>query len=553
MNKSAMALRAIIGHHNGLESYVATKYSKEYNAWTSARDTLASVFDELYNSSAGSIDDLMKDRRISGLIKNEKDAREKLDTLTESTKAEWEERKKKCKGVTKTCLISGTPISYLGNSYLAEGIAFDYGEGGFKKFAQDVLGFEKQRRQVISKGELKTIDELVPPETDLLEYAQKLHRVIMGNASMTNELLKIDADFNSSFIMVKSKLFEGVEKILDSYRSNGYSEDFVDFLNDKFNKQQDYNRMVEYLKAKSAIPMINQYLKMGKKVAVFHDTTKVGAYNVFRATEEELKQINRNELLKNDYKKYLKEFKDTLDLIDNELGIKEGSKAEVNVGDLIANAFKDNNVQINGENNTQDDAKIAKFNSEVDGKKVDVLIGTIKKCAEGISIHDKTGNFPRVLIRLDVPMYPVKDIQAFNRVYRFGSKSNSMIRYLTTGLYNERNAIQGEGRMGDKIDVVQAILHGYDYSPLGNYRKALMYATSVSGNPTKAETYTLDKGGKAVIENDFDMEQFLVDDRFERTEGAFAKYGKESPQANIKYKASSKQEFETMTAYAASR
>lgn len=61
----------------------------------------------------------------------------------------------------------------------------------------------------------------------------------------------------------------------------------------------------------------------------------------------------------------------------------------------------------------------------------------------GISLHDTTGKHQRVLINLGIPRRPSYAIQIEGRIYRQGSMSNAIIRYLSTGMDVEKRLFAG--------------------------------------------------------------------------------------------------------------
>lgn len=75
---------------------------------------------------------------------------------------------------------------------------------------------------------------------------------------------------------------------------------------------------------------------------------------------------------------------------------------------------------------------IAKFND--DKSKTKVLVVQVQSGKEGISLHDTTGEHPRVLIGIFLPQSPIEFIQTEGRIFRVGNKSNAIFEYPLLGL-----------------------------------------------------------------------------------------------------------------------
>ena len=87
----------------------------------------------------------------------------------------------------------------------------------------------------------------------------------------------------------------------------------------------------------------------------------------------------------------------------------------------------------NGEDDLADKPEVpAKFND--DNANNNVIIVQTQSGKEGISLHDQTGKYPRVLINISLPYSPIEFIQVEGRIYRLGVKSNAIFEYPLLGL-----------------------------------------------------------------------------------------------------------------------
>lgn len=136
-----------------------------------------------------------------------------------------------------------------------------------------------------------------------------------------------------------------------------------------------------------------------------------------------------------DYREIIKEYiqfaKERPDLIN--LDIKDIRPAL----EILSEAFPNNSVQFNGNVPKAIRAKNVKdFQNDTSGK--DVIIVQSDAGNAGISLHDTTGVHQRVMINIGIPQRPIYAMQIEGRNYRTGSKTNCIIRYLTTGTNFEK-------------------------------------------------------------------------------------------------------------------
>lgn len=183
--------------------------------------------------------------------------------------------------------------------------------------------------------------------------------------------------------------------------------------------------LLEAIKAKEAIPLIKQYLKSGKKVVVFHDYKKGGGRNPFIIETDYLngdaiKQYQAAKAARPDL------FKLNLSNLDSPI-------------ETITKAFGDDALFFNGDVNKKVRQKaVDDFQNDNSGKNLIIVQSDAGQA--GISLHDTTGKYQRVLINLGMPTKPVASIQIEGRIYRTGQKSNAIFRYLNTGTNLERRA-----------------------------------------------------------------------------------------------------------------
>ncbi len=164
--------------------------------------------------------------------------------------------------------------------------------------------------------------------------------------------------------------------------------------------------------------------------------------NPFNLTEEYVREKlsgKKNIWLANRIVRQLEEFKkerpDLLELDLNEL------KSPI---ETFQNAFNAEEVGFyNGQNKKTRIAEKMIFNDDNGKKKILVVQSNAGEA--GISLHDTTGTYQRVLINLGMPTRPTATIQIEGRIYRVGNKSNAVFRYLNTGTVMEGEMFSKNG------------------------------------------------------------------------------------------------------------
>lgn len=462
------AFRGLFGHkQGGLIGYVRIKYSELYKQL----DNLKEKFD-LLNEKMSRLDMASLSRTLTPKeqeqmdkiktefpkVKNEVNAlRVKLNEIAAKERPLYTKRKKETS--TKTLLLSATPFAYPQNAYYAEGLLFDYADSRFGGssggFLTKVFSFVVQK-----SGKIVPAKDRYGQVLDTTAKEIAFHDKLVEDGAMVNRRLVGDKDYNRRFIKVKTnniteKLKEiahvmgaisgaGGEitlsekgKVVEEAKKRaaedapipsgkGKEGSFADLWLSRMNMALDF--VLETEKASASVPVIKSYLSRGKKVVLYHDLKENKITRPFKLTDAEYKRMNAEQKKQyNAFKKMFPEYAD-LDL-----------SQELSAINIIKEAFGDKVRFVNGnESDGKRKAAVKEFNDDNSG--VDVIMVTSAAGQEGISLHDKTGTHPRVLINLGLPVRPTAAIQIEGRIYRYGAKSNAMFRYLITGSPDEQNA-----------------------------------------------------------------------------------------------------------------
>lgn len=462
------AFRGLFGHkQDGLSGYVRIKYSELYKQL----DNLKEKFD-LLNEKMSRLDMASLSRTLTPKeqeqmdkikaefpkVKNEFNAlRVKLNEIAAKERPLYTKRKKETS--TKTLLLSATPFAYPQNAYYAEGLLFDYADSRFGGssggFLTKVFSFVVQK-----SGKIVPAKDRYGQVLDTTAKEIAFHDKLVEDGAMVNRRLVGDKDYNRRFIKVKTnnitkKLKEiahvmgaisgaGGEialsekgKVVEEAKKRaaedtpipsgkGKEGSFADLWLSRMNMALDF--VLETEKASASVPVIKSYLSRGKKVVLYHDLKESKITRPFKLTDAEYKRMNAEQKKQyNAFKKMFPEYAD-LDL-----------SQELSAINIIKEAFGDKVRFVNGnESDGKRKAAVKEFNDDNSG--VDIIMVTSAAGQEGISLHDKTGEHPRVLINLGLPVRPTAAIQIEGRIYRYGAKSDAMFRYLITGSPDEQNA-----------------------------------------------------------------------------------------------------------------
>lgn len=518
------AFRGLFGHkQGGFSGYMRIKYSELYKQLDGLKEKNDSLSEKIAKLSEAARERaltpkeqerLNKFKTESPKLENEiKALRVKLYKIEEKERPLYTKRKKDAS--TKTLLLSATPFAYPQNAYYAEGLLFDYADSRFGGssggFLTKVFNFViQQSGKIVPKRD--NYGQLV--DTTAKEIA--FHDKLVEDGAMVNRRLVGDKDYNRRFIKVetnnvteklkeiahimgaisdaggeialseKGKVVEEAKKRAaeDTPVPSGKGKEgsFADLWLSRMNMALDF--VLETEKASASVPVIKSYLSRGKKVVLYHDLKESKITRPFKLTDAEYKRMNAEQKKQyNAFKKMFSEYAE-LDL-----------SQELSAINIIKEAFGDKVRFVNGnESDSKRKAAVKEFNDDNSG--VDIIMVTSAAGQEGISLHDKTGAHPRVLINLGLPVRPTAAIQIEGRIYRYGAKSDAMFRYLVTGSPDEQNAFYEKiatrsktaenmalGSEARALDI--AFQNGF-FSAVNNLGKKFDYATDEESTGGKA-------------------------------------------------------------------
>jgi hypothetical protein len=338
---------------------------------------------------------------------------------------------------TKVVFLSATPFAYHKNLAYADGFLFT----AYQELDADLKPVERSysynagdafdKLLMGSFGYSMRYNKLTRPEAGVdvglleREFVENLKKT--GAVSSTR--LNIPQDYSRQFVVLSDQGDVIGRTIDEGFRILSEDERFRD-LADAVRKNFNYLRraqLLENLKAKLAIPRIQQHLELGRKAVVFHSYNKSEITHPFRfdylleptaggdpATKASA--ISQAKVFTREFPQFSR-----LDLT----GL-------TNPIDALTNALGDQVAIFNGNKTPKErSAAVRAFND--DTSNVRVIVVNLAAGEAGLNLHDTTGQFPRVEMQIGLPVRPTSAIQAEGRIYRQGQKSDAVFEYLVTG------------------------------------------------------------------------------------------------------------------------
>ena len=355
----------------------------------------------------------------------------------------------------KVLFLSATPFSYIINTDYAMDYLYDLpqnpiaslGEKDLEKLLKSddleevyqaaFLNFVKKTFNANIKNDLRTgkpylsFNHLTPDA--LQQYEVAFHDELVESGAMRGRQLEVDQDYDRGFIKVDAGI---AGKIDDALTVIGKKfPNLLACLAQSFRKE-DRNLILESVKASAAVKLAREYAAMGKKIVIFHQAMRdAKKIDIFKPKKEIADNLAKEGIISSadavfaEFNAFKKEFPEFLNLRTDEFP----SPLQT-----FKKEFGDEALYINGlESDDNKRAARELFNSDTSGK--NIIIVQQDAGNAGISLHDTTGKFQRVLINIGIPSRPSYAVQIEGRIYRFGSQTPAIFRYLSTGTTLEKN------------------------------------------------------------------------------------------------------------------
>ena len=337
----------------------------------------------------------------------------------------------------KVVFLSATPFAYEKNVDYAEGFLFEYEKdvdsGGYNS------GDAFDRFMMQHFGYRMRYNKLTEPDKEVNRglMQRQFNSWLKKEGVLSSRSLDVDFDYDRRFVLVESAVGQKIDEGLEFLHDNHRFRPLWDVLQEQF----DYltrRYLLEAIKAKEVIPIIQQHLALGRKVVVFHDYIKGGATNPFDMSRVlgSTKLVNvappgSSKAIEVPLGQVAREFMNARPDLAN-LPIKNLPSPISTLSDAFPGLLVVNGQTVS---KSQAQANVNAFNDEASGPSV-LLVQSDKD--KGWSGHDTTGKHQRVLINLGLPTRPTRAIQQEGRIYRVGQASDAIFRYVNTGTNWER-------------------------------------------------------------------------------------------------------------------
>ncbi|WP_452124557.1 DEAD/DEAH box helicase family protein, partial [Entomomonas asaccharolytica] len=407
-------LRLLTGHKRGKHYFAESYFDTEYKEYSDNVDNLYDKIEKL---------DSEKDKvAIEGLRNKIDKLHKKWRLKEEEANAIFDKRPK-----SKVVMLSATPFSYVKSVDYAEGYLFDYSTipdsdtGGYNS------GNARERFFMENFGYRMRYNKLTRPDgnvnNELME--QQFNEKLQASGALSGRRLDIPYDYDRKFFYTEDAAGTKLDLAFAAISEAQQKDKTLRNIPSLYDLFPHHERMylLEAIKAKHSVDYIKQNLALGRKIVVFHDFNKGGAWNPYELMLSRIKDSSHRKkiaaiLARPEFKA---DFSDLISPIDR-----------------FSRDF-DKVLFVNGTlTKKQRRTNLAKFNDDNSG--YDLLIAQSDAAREGSSMHDTTSLHKRVLINLGMPTRPVKATQIEGRIYRTGQASDAIFRYFTTGTGWESSA-----------------------------------------------------------------------------------------------------------------
>lgn len=440
-------LRAVTAHARGLGRRLELKYrTKKMEALVDKirqAQMQRKVLVKAKNKDAlNSLDEHIRDLEADYYTELNKLRKAHADVLEKWEKMPQQEK-------PRVVFLSATPFAYDKDVDYGEGYLWNY-ESDKGKFAGYNQGNGRDKFMMQHFGYRMRYNKLTRPDGKVDNRAMEVqfHDDMAKAGVIRGRQLEVDKDYDRGFILVGQGIGKTIDEGFEILRNDKHYSNLYEALRKKFDRRaQRY--LLESIKAGEAVKLARQYVKMGRKVVIFHKSM-VEHDNVrpFDIKGAHLTQEEYNKALP-EYRRFAAEHPE---LVNINLGTQPSPM------ETFAKAFGDDALYIDGSAEHKKSRKTAveQFNDDNSGK--NIIIVQQDAGNAGISLHDTTGKHQRVLINIAMPERPSYAMQIEGRIYRVGNQSNAVFRYLATGTNMEKQLFAST--IGGRAETVENLALG---------------------------------------------------------------------------------------------
>lgn len=402
-------LRGLTGHPEGFQHWLIGNNKELHDELTEQR----AILSKMNSSQAGYQAQEQKVERLN----------QKWLAIEQPARQEWQQRWTEQRDLPKVVFLSATPFAYVKNTDYAEGYLFHHTPPAERYTENSTGGYnsanDRERFYMEHFGYRMRYNKLTQPEagvnTELME--QNFNQWLKDTGALFGRRLDVPFDYDRRFQLIDDaagKKLDDALRFLNEAENGAYRP-----IYDEVMRTFDYQRrmfLLESMKARAAVPVIREHLKLGRKVVVFHDYNQGGGFSPFAEALTEMKDLDMRSTASELFQRPM--FRINFSGLDSAINT---------IKKAFPNVLLFNGTVSKGKRRQNADF----FNADNSGKNLILVQSDAGR--EGVSLHDTTGKHQRVEINLGMPTRPVAATQIEGRIYRTGQASDAIFRYMTTG------------------------------------------------------------------------------------------------------------------------
>lgn len=402
-------LRGLTGHPEGFQHWLIGNNKELHDELTEQR----AILNKMNSAQAGYQAQEQKVNRLT----------EQWQAIEQPARREWQQRWTEQRDLPKVVFLSATPFAYVKNTDYAEGYLFHHTPPAERYTENSTGGYnsanDRERFYMEHFGYRMRYNKLTQPEagvnTELME--QNFNQWLKDTGALFGRRLDVPFDYDRRFQLIDDaagKKLDDALRFLNEAENGIYRP-----IYDEVMRTFDYQRrmfLLESMKARAAVPVIREHLKLGRKVVVFHDYNQGGGFSPFAEALTEMKDLDMRSTASELFQRPM--FRINFSGLDSAINT---------IKKAFPNVLLFNGTVSKGKRRQNADF----FNADNSGKNLILVQSDAGR--EGVSLHDTTGKHQRVEINLGMPVRPVAATQIEGRIYRTGQASDAIFRYMTTG------------------------------------------------------------------------------------------------------------------------
>ena len=402
-------LRGLTGHPEGFQHWLIGNNRELSDQLNEQR----AILNKMNSAQAGYQAQEQKVNRLT----------EQWQAIEQPARREWQQRWTEQRDLPKVVFLSATPFAYVKNTDYAEGYLFHHTPPAERYTENSTGGYnsanDRERFYMEHFGYRMRYNKLTQPEagvnTELME--QNFNQWLKDTGALFGRRLDVPFDYDRRFQLIDDaagKKLDDALRFLNEAENGIYRP-----IYDEVMRTFDYQRrmfLLESMKARAAVPVIREHLKLGRKVVVFHDYNQGGGFSPFAEALTEMKDLDMRSTASELFQRPM--FRINFSGLDSAINT---------IKKAFPNVLLFNGTVSKGKRRQNADF----FNADNSGKNLILVQSDAGR--EGVSLHDTTGKHQRVEINLGMPTRPVAATQIEGRIYRTGQASDAIFRYMTTG------------------------------------------------------------------------------------------------------------------------